>query len=93
MRERRVFKDRQDAGNLLGAAVEARRYVDAIVLALPRGDVPVAAKVAAALHPALDLVFVRKIGTPGQPELAAAAVVDGAPPSSCSTQVFRGRHG
>jgi putative phosphoribosyl transferase len=49
-----------------------------VVLALPRGGVPVAAEVARALRAPLDLLMVSKIGVPGQPELALAAVVDGA---------------
>ena len=53
---------------------------DPVVLALPRGGVPVAAEVARALHAPLDLVFVRKIGLPSLPEVAAAAVVDGGEP-------------
>jgi predicted phosphoribosyltransferase len=56
------------------------RNADAIVLALPRGGVPVGYEVAAALGAALDLVLVRKIGAPGQPELAVGAVADGANP-------------
>ena len=51
-----------------------------MVLALPRGGVPVAAEVAALLEAPLDLVLVRKIGAPGHEELAAGAVVDGAQP-------------
>jgi putative phosphoribosyl transferase len=51
-----------------------------VVLALPRGGVPVAAEVARALHAPLDLLLVRKIGLPWQPELALAAVVEGDPP-------------
>ncbi|MGN6144748.1 MAG: phosphoribosyltransferase [Mesorhizobium sp.] len=51
-----------------------------VVLALPRGGVPVAAEVAAVLKAPLDLVIVRKVGAPGNPELAAAAIVDGDPP-------------
>lgn len=51
-----------------------------VVLALPRGGVPVGAEVAQALHAPLDLLLVRKIGAPSQPELAVAAVVDGRPP-------------
>jgi predicted phosphoribosyltransferase len=49
-------------------------------LALPRGGVPVAAEVATALHAPLDLILVRKIGVPFQPELAMGAMVDGSPP-------------
>lgn len=51
-----------------------------VVLALPRGGVPVAAEVAALLKAPLDLVIVRKVGAPGNPELAVAAIVDGDPP-------------
>jgi predicted phosphoribosyltransferase len=51
-----------------------------VVLALPRGGVPVAAEVAAALEAPLDLILVRKLGVPFQPELAMGAVVDGDPP-------------
>jgi predicted phosphoribosyltransferase len=51
-----------------------------VVLALPRGGVPVAAEIAAALPAPLDLVIVRKVGVPGQPELAMGAVVDASPP-------------
>ena len=51
-----------------------------VVLALPRGGVPVAAEVAKALDAPLDLIIVRKVGAPGNPELAVAAIVDGDPP-------------
>ena len=51
-----------------------------MILALPRGGVPVAAEVAAALKAPLDLILVRKIGVPFQPELAMGAVVDGGAP-------------
>jgi putative phosphoribosyl transferase len=59
----------------------AKRFTDPVVLALPRGGVPVAAEIARVLEAPLDLVFVRKIGLPHQPELAAAAVVDGGNPA------------
>jgi len=74
------FKDRCEAGKKLAKAL--KRYADQrpIILALPRGGVPVAAEVAAALKAALDLVLVRKIGVPWQPELAMGAVVDGGTP-------------
>ena len=48
-----------------------------VVLALPRGGVPVAAQIATRLHAPLDVVFVRKLGAPDQPELAVGAVADG----------------
>jgi len=75
-----VFADRAEAGRLLASRLAARGYVDPVVLALPRGGVPVAAEVAKVLHAPLDLVLVRKIGVPFQPELALAAVVDGQNP-------------
>jgi putative phosphoribosyl transferase len=76
------FADRRTAGQALAAALVARHLelVDPIVLALPRGGVPVAVPVAHALQAPLDLLLVRKIGAPGQPELAIAALVDGTPP-------------
>ncbi|MFA5120047.1 phosphoribosyltransferase [Zavarzinia sp.] len=75
------FADRSDAGRRL-AAVLAARYAgqDAVVLALPRGGVPVAAEVAAALGAPLDLLIVRKVGVPFEPEVAMGAVVAGTPP-------------
>ncbi len=74
------FKNRSEAGRLLAAALAAYQDRAPIVLALPRGGVPVAAEVAAALKAPLDLVLVRKLGVPGQPELAMGAVADGASP-------------
>ena len=73
----RVFRDRVEAGRELAAALAGRAFTKPVVLALPRGGVPVAAEVATALRAPLDLVLVRKIGVPRQPELALAAVVDG----------------
>ena len=59
---------------------------DCVVLALPRGGVPVAAEVAEALDAPLDLLLVRKIGAPRQPELAIGSVIDGGERrSSCAT--------
>ncbi len=77
----KVFEDRVDAGRQLGARLSRMSLQDPVVLALPRGGVPVAAEVARALHAPLDLVLVRKIGAPSQPELAIAAVADGAEPA------------
>ena len=74
------FIDRDDAGRQLAKALARYKDRKAIILALPRGGVPVAAKVAEALHAPLDLLLVRKIGVPFQPELAMGAVVDGASP-------------
>ncbi|TPL43249.1 phosphoribosyltransferase [Mesorhizobium sp. B2-4-6] len=75
-----MFRDRQEAGQKLGASLEALQLKDPIVLALPRGGVPVAAEIAKTLKAPLDLVIVRKVGAPGNPELAVAAIVDGNPP-------------
>jgi len=75
-----VFQDRAEAGQALAEQLVAKKYDKPVVLALPRGGVPVAAEVAKALGAPLDLVLVRKIGVPFQPELALAAVVDGGHP-------------
>jgi putative phosphoribosyl transferase len=74
------FANRQAAGSALAAELAKRHIEDPVVLALPRGGVPVAVEVAKALKAPLDLVLVRKIGVPFQRELAAAAVVDGGDP-------------
>ena len=68
------YADRTEAGRALAAALTSRRWERPVVLALPRGGVPVAVEVARALRAPLDLLIVRKIGAPGQPELAVAAV-------------------
>ena len=71
----RRFADRRDAGRAVAAALLARvPLADPVVLGLPRGGVVVAAPVAAALAAPLDVVLVRKLGTPGQPELAMGAI-------------------
>jgi putative phosphoribosyl transferase len=78
---RHVFADRVQAGRALAQAVAARApQPPVVVLALPRGGVPIGAEIARALHAPLDLLLVRKIGAPWQRELAVAAVVDGDPP-------------
>ena len=74
------FIDRTDAGRQLAKALARYKVKQPVVLALPRGGVPVAAEVAAALDAPLDLILVRKIGVPFQPELAMGAVVDGIEP-------------
>ena len=71
-----LFADRAEAGRALGQAV-AGRFPDAVVLGLPRGGVPVAAEVAASLRAPLDVFVVRKLGAPGQPELAIGAIGTG----------------
>lgn len=72
-----LFQDREDAGRQLARALKKYSGRHPVVLALPRGGVPVAAEVAEELDAPLDLVLVRKIGVPMQPELAMGAVVDG----------------
>ncbi len=74
------FADRADAGRRLARALADYRDRDPVVLALPRGGVPVAAEIAAALAAPLDVVLARKIGVPSQPELAMGALVDGDKP-------------
>jgi predicted phosphoribosyltransferase len=74
------FKDRYEAGGKLAQMLTAYKDQQPVVLALPRGGVPVAAEVARALNAPLDLILVRKIGVPFQPELAMGAVVDGGTP-------------
>ncbi len=77
-----LFEDRLAAGLALADRVAELDLTDPVVLALPRGGVPVAVPVAARLRAPLDLILVRKIGVPGHEELAAGAVVDGTPPQS-----------
>lgn len=80
MSESYVFANRVEAGRMLAEELTGRNYANPVVLALPRGGVPVAAEVAKVLEAPLDLVLVRKIGVPWQPELALAAIVDGPHP-------------
>jgi putative phosphoribosyl transferase len=73
-----LFADRRDAGSILARTLlELAPPADAVVLALPRGGVPVAFEVAAALHLPLDILAVRKLGAPGEEELAMGAVASG----------------
>ena len=74
------FRNRVEAGRKLAGAPAGYKGQNCVVLALPRGGVPVAAEVAASLEAPLDLILVRKIGVPAQPELAMGAVVDGGEP-------------
>jgi len=75
-----MFRDRQEAGEKLGIELKRLQLYKPVVLALPRGGVPVAAEVARILEAPLDLIIVRKVGAPENPELAVAAIVDGDPP-------------
>ncbi|MEX2500999.1 MAG: phosphoribosyltransferase family protein, partial [Trueperaceae bacterium] len=72
-----MFADRVDAGRALAGRLEALRDSDVVVLALPRGGVPVAAEIARALQAPLDVIGVRKLGAPMQPELAVGAIAEG----------------
>jgi putative phosphoribosyl transferase len=74
------FRDRRDAGRRLAAALSHYKARSPVVLALPRGGVPVAFEVAKALAAPLDVLLVRKIGAPGHEELGLGAVVDGDDP-------------
>jgi predicted phosphoribosyltransferase len=71
------FLDRADAGRRLAARLVSLRGPDVVVLGLPRGGVPVAAEVATALDAPLDLIVVRKLGIPYQPEVAMGAIGEG----------------
>ena len=71
------FADRRDAGRRLAARLRFLRGEDAVVLALPRGGVPVAFEVARALAVPMDVIVVRKLGVPFQPELAMGAIGEG----------------
>lgn len=75
-----MFRDRQEAGERLGRELVDANVAKPVVLALPRGGIPVAAAIARALDAPLDVLIVRKVGAPGNPELAVAAIVDGTPP-------------
>src|SRR5687767_9520498 len=78
MNDESPFRDRREAGRVLAAMVKdyAGRD-DVVVLALPRGGVPVAFEVAEALAAPLDIFLVRKLGTPGHRELAMGAIASG----------------
>ena len=75
-----MFRDREHAGGELAKRVAGLGLRQPLVLALPRGGVPIGAAIAAALGAPLDLIIVRKVGVPGNPELAVAAIVEGDPP-------------
>jgi putative phosphoribosyl transferase len=73
-----IYRDRRDAGRTLALYARDKEVgADPLVLALPRGGVPVAAEVADALNAPLDVFLVRKLGTPDQPELAMGAIASG----------------
>src|SRR5688500_18109316 len=74
------FAGRADAGRRLAARLERYSGRDCVVLALPRGGVPIGHEISKALSLPMDLMFVRKIGAPGDPEVAIGAVADGPAP-------------
>ncbi|MGC2372350.1 MAG: phosphoribosyltransferase family protein, partial [Solirubrobacteraceae bacterium] len=71
------FADRRDAGRRLAALLGDLRYESPVVVGIPRGGMPVAAEVARALEASLDLVVVRKVGAPENPEYAIGALAEG----------------
>ncbi|WP_366552517.1 phosphoribosyltransferase [Aquibaculum sediminis] len=75
------FKDRSEAGRQLAIVLKGHAPAKPVVLALPRGGVAVALEIALELAAPLELLLVRKIGVPWQPELAAGALVDANPPA------------
>jgi putative phosphoribosyl transferase len=78
MQDRLMFEDRRAAGRELGSKLARyQNQPDAIVLALPRGGIPVGFEVAQMLKAPLDVFVVRKLGVPGQPELAMGAIASG----------------
>src|SRR5579884_219931 len=82
IRDRIMFRDRHEAGERLAAKLEHLKDRLPVVLALPRGGVAVGFEVAARLGAPFDIVLVRKIGVPWQPELALGAVTDGGAPET-----------
>ena len=74
------FRNRREAGQLLAQAALHLKDANPVVLALPRGGVPVGFEVAQALGAEFDVLLVRKIGAPGHEELGIGAIVDGANP-------------
>src|ERR1044072_3422930 len=73
-----IYRDRLDAGKQLALRLsEYANRDDVVMLALPRGGVPVAYEVAKALHAPLDIFLVRKLGVPGHEELAMGAIATG----------------
>jgi len=80
MRLRTCFRDRQEAGQQLALRLEHLRGSHPLVLALPRGGVPVACEIARILDVPMDLLLVRKLGAPGHAEYGIGAVADGIEP-------------
>ena len=89
MIERGELENRHSAGKALASQLLEKNYDKPVVLALPRGGVPVAAEIASALHAPLDLLLVRKIGVPGHEEVALGAVMDGEHPELIVNEAIR----
>lgn len=85
------FRDRTDAGERLAAALSKFRNDQCIVYALPRGGVPVGIEIARALKAPLDVMLVRKLKAPSQPELALGAIVDGNEPEVIINEAIASR--
>jgi len=85
-REVIVYPTREQAGRMLARRLMSHAAADVVVLGVPRGGLPVAKEVADALGAPLDVVVVRKLGAPGQPELGIGAVVDGDHPRAIFNQ-------
>jgi putative phosphoribosyl transferase len=81
-----VYLNRETAGRMLARQLMSYAHTNAVVLGIPRGGVPVAKEVADALGAPLDVIVVRKLGAPGQPELGIGAVVDGDHPRAIFNQ-------
>jgi putative phosphoribosyl transferase len=77
-----VFTDRKEAGHRLAQELLKYKGENPVVMALPRGGVPVGYEIALALEATLDIIVVRKLGAPGNPELGIGAIVDGDHPQS-----------
>jgi predicted phosphoribosyltransferase/predicted alpha/beta-hydrolase family hydrolase len=86
------FNDRVDAGRQLAQRLQSLRGQDVVVLGLPRGGVPVAFEVAKALRAPLDILVVRKLGVPFQPELAFGAIGEGGEVRVINDVVVREAH-
>jgi putative phosphoribosyl transferase len=84
--EARVYATREEAGRMLARRLGSYRQPNVVVLGIPRGGLPVAREVADALGAPLDVIVVRKLGAPGQPELGIGAVVDGDHPRAIFNQ-------
>ena len=89
MMERGELADRHSAGKALASQLLEKNYDKPVVLAVPRGGVPLAAEIASALHAPLDLLLVRKIGVPGHEEVALGAVMDGESPELIINEMTR----